>query len=337
MNNIGINNKNFINKSGKDNKNSKTSIDDKNGTNNIDNIIKYVFQKKYNKLHTQINLLKSIDANSLFIFLIRICNYIDDHTLLVTTSLLLKKIRYNDICDIKDKCLEILLTNKKIFSYELLKIILKLGTIRTKIQKNILIISKSDGNIKNMFENNYSINKFKLIMEDRIVALISAFDTERFINSIDLIDSKLRFNRNTWINIHSEEIKNRLEQLGRLFGLSFLRSNGIKLLSYNNFYELDYKKKIIYFQLFMNEVDRLIYKMKSDIKEYERLLIHTNKLYSKIYLFIHDENKGSNKNDENKDCKKDNNNLELLRENLSFIISKKISDGINDTISSYFD
>lgn len=124
--------------------------------------------------------------------------------------------------------------------------------IYTRLHENVIMISNflckliaSDGEIKYYFiTNNVPLNE----MKHKLYEIISSYNDKYFCNNIYKNKNKI-LALNESINWHSMEIENRLRLIVEKFGLIFLRSIKVNIISNVEFNKMVYSEKVKYYKL----------------------------------------------------------------------------------------
>lgn len=223
----------------------------------MENILKLLVRRDYTTLENYFsgdNLEKG-DILKLYYVLINIFaqGVISDELMFVYIYLSLRfKIDYSNI-----KCpLEIFkdldgqgssLTQSLLEDYE------SLVSNRRYIESIISTIRDSDCKIKILLSSEIGVENFSDIIVQSVRPVLASFLDTKFRDAINLPNSegsspKYRdINKEHWKFVHGHEISKRLGQIVTFFGIDLLLLMGVKLITLDHFYKMNYDEKVNYY------------------------------------------------------------------------------------------
>jgi len=239
----------------------------------IENIIKYIVKKDYNNIETTINNIQ-INKDDEYINYLKLIYYIlwllkNDYIDDVVNYCFIRKM--SEIINLK--YLE--LNNKELnkFKYNILTynyIInkTKLNTLDNNLNLILYKFKQSDNkNISKIFKN-ITLNDSKKIFIEHIKNKLNSFYDLKFLEILIIKDKLIKIikDKETWEQIHSEEMIHRLSKIYKLLGYKILNFLGIKIIDNKEFLDYNFNEKINYYR---DSILKLDISIKFIINEYE--------------------------------------------------------------------
>lgn len=229
-------------------------------------------------------LIKDIDNNdvcNLIIFLLENSNKMifDDDTFFSYLIILIKNKKFslatinftlikNLDKNIFEKCSKILILKS---NYDILE---------KKISYKLELIKKS---LKKIFKD---LDDKNIIFKLNMYAI--SFYDKKFITSLQISDQIMNANKMAslhWENVNTTEIENRLIQLKTIFDTNFLKSLNIKIISKQEFNELNFLNKILYY----SDCTLKLFNFATGLKDNYILFEHIKTLLSQVIENINSE------------------------------------------------
>lgn len=268
----------------------------------MEKIIKYIIRNDFKKIENIIDKKKVFFTQNEFINLINYFFFfyhlgkLNDFIcfqLLHLSMIKYKIVNINDI-SININLNTIFLKNKYNYNNKtdrFLRILYGTELIDNKIINFINDFKKTNGSIKNSFNNVDSVNELYVIIK-QFKLILESFNDNTFIKNLFINhnhSNMVNLNTEYWLNIHSEEIKLRLVYLIKIFGTNLIKKFGISFINENDFNSLSFNEKVNYY-LKCIKVMEYIY----------QVLIHYDKLKKKSNIALNLFNKDYKKIKKNK-------------------------------------